>query len=372
MAFPPADKRLGHRLAAGSFIALAILLPALIAFSDIAAPLATGEKERIVATFSSSATHATPLEFFYGMMMSENAAEQWAGEELRIVAQARRAGMLALLVMSGLLYVLVVLVRGRAAAVLSCLCLCLVPAVSDEGYVLRPEQCATMFALLGVLLVHLYPDALRRRRGQRPLSRWLNLFAIVVCVSLCFGVAMACLPEAGIYLLLPGGALLLIALCLVAVFPRVVRRRGIMRWPYGATTARFVPWVAMCLGNLALGFVVLTLVPGEATQASAANVGMLPDSWYLLLPVLVLLLIGGVRMVLGVGLRLGREGHVGRNALLLIYTAALLLQHLSGPTRDHLPVAPALAILMGEGGAVLVFLCAGRLASSSSSSVSGQ
>jgi len=67
MAFPPADKRLGHRLAAGSFIALAILLPALIAFSDIAAPLATGEKERIVATFSSSATHATPLEFFYGI-----------------------------------------------------------------------------------------------------------------------------------------------------------------------------------------------------------------------------------------------------------------------------------------------------------------
>jgi len=364
MAFTPADRKLGPRLAAGSFIVLAILLPALIAFSDIAAPLAVGEKERIVDALSSSTIHDTPLGFFYGLTMSEDAAEQWAGEELRVTAQARRAGMLALLVMSGLLYVLVALVRGRAAGVLSCLCLCLVPAVSGEGYVLRPEQCATMFALLGVLLVHLYPDALRRRRGQRPPSRWLNLLGIVVCVSLCFGVAMACLPEAGIYLLLPGGALLLIALCLAAVFPRVVRRRGIMRWPYGATTARFVPWIAMCLANLALGYVVLTLVPGEPTPASAANVGMLPDSWFLLVPVLALLLVGGARMVLGVGLKLGREGHVGRHALLLIYTAALLLQHLSGPPRDHLPAAPALAIMMGEGGAVLLFLCSGRLASS--------
>ena len=219
-----------------------------------------------------------------------------------------------------------------------------------------------MFGLLGVLLVLLYPDGLRRRPGQQQVRRWLNLGGIVVCVSLCFGVAMACLPDAGIYLLLPGGALLLVALCLAAVFPRVVRRRSIMRWPQRAATMRFLPWIGMCLGNLALGWVVLS-VTGEAASSSAAGASMLPEAWYLLAPALVLLVVGGVRMVLAVGLKLGRQGHVRREALLLIYTAVLLLQHLSSPgPRDHLPVAPALAVLMGDGAASLLLLVAGRFA----------
>lgn len=363
MAFSPGDRTLAQRLAAGSFIVLVILLPALLAFRNIASPPAPGERERIVATLSQATVPDTALGFFFGLTMPEDAARQWADEELRVVVQARRAGMLALLGISGLLYVLVALVRGRTAAVLSCLCLCLVPAVTDAGHVLRPEQCATMIALLGVLLVHLYPDALRRRGRQW--SRWLNLAGIVVCVSLCFAVAMVCLPQAGVYLLLPGGALLLVALCLAAVFPRVVRRRSIWRWPYQATTARLLPWIAMGMGNLVLGYVVLVLSPGEVTQAGAspASAGMLPAPWYLQVPAFALLLLGGARLVLGVGLRLGRRGHVGRDALLLIYAAALLLDHLRGPARDHLPAAPALAILMGEGASLLLLLGAGHLAS---------
>ena len=90
---------------------------------------------------------------------------------------------------------------------------------------------------------------------------------------------------------------------------------------------------------------------------------MLSGSWYLLVPALVLLVVGGVRMVLAVGLKLGRQGHVRRDALLLIYAAALLLHHLSSPgPRDHLPAAPALAVLMGDGAASLLVLFAGRMA----------
>ncbi len=362
MAPGPADRRLGHRLAAGSFVLLTVLLPALLAFTDIAAPSAPGEKERIVAALSTDPAQDTPLALFYRLTVPADVAENRAEDQLHIVAQARRAGLLALLVVSGLVYVLVAMVRGPAAGVVTCLCLCLVPAVAHEGHVLRPEQCATMIGLLGVLLTHLYPDALRRRRDRRPIARWLNRAGIVVCVSLCFGVSMACLPEAGIYLLLPGGALLLVAMCLVAVFPRVVRRRGIQRWPYAAASVRLLPWVAMCLVNLGLGYVVLVLVPGASTGAHVAEAGMLPGPWYLLVPALALLLVGGLRMVLGVGLKLGREGRVGSEALLLIYAAALLLQHLGGPPRDHLPAAPAVAILMGEGAGLLLRLGAGRLA----------
>jgi len=114
-----------------------------------------------------------------------------------------------------------------------------------------------------------------------------------------------------------------------------------------------------------LGYAVLTLAPGTPESSSASEAGMLSGSWYLLVPALVLLLVGGARMVLAVGLKLGRQGHVRRDALLLIYAAVLLLHHLSGADpRDHLPAAPALAVLMGDGAAVLLFLLAGRLAGS--------
>jgi hypothetical protein len=172
------------------------------------------------------------------------------------------------------------------------------------------------------------------------------------------------MPLAGIYLLIPGGALLLVALCLAAVFPRVVRRRSLWRWPNRAATMRFVPWIVMCLGNLALGYVVLTLTPGMPAVASVSKAGMLSGSWYLLVPALVLLVVGGAHMVLVVGLKLGRQGHVRPHALLLIYAAVLVLHHLSGVggPRDHLPAAPALAVLMGDGAAILLFVLAGRLA----------
>ncbi|MHC4516426.1 MAG: hypothetical protein ACYS5W_22395, partial [Planctomycetota bacterium] len=308
----PGGRALAHRLAAGAFIVLAIVLPALLAFTNITAPPTDDEKQRIAAVILPASERLdTPLRFFYSLTMPEDAAEQWGANPERVVVQARRAGLLALLVVSGLLYFLVVLVRGRTAAVLSCLSLCLVPAVVGEGHLLKPEQAATMFGLLGVLLVHLYPDALRRRPGSRrrhqgEFQRWLNLGGIVVCVSLCFGVAMACMPLAGIYLLIPGGALLLVALCLAAVFPRVVRRRSLWRWPNRAATMRFVPWIVMCLGNLALGYVVLTLTPGMPAVASVSKAGMLSGSWYLLVPALVLIVVGGARMVLVVGLKLGR------------------------------------------------------------------
>ncbi len=364
MAITAGGRALGPRLAAGSFIVLVIVLPALLAFRNITVPPGGGEKQRIVEAMGpGSKIYNTPLGFFYGLTMPEDAAEQWVTHPESVTAQARRAGLLALLAVSGLLYCLMTLVRGRTAAVLSCLCLCLVPSVVGEGYVLRPEQAATMFGLLGVLLVLLYPDGLRRRPGQPEVRRWLNLGGIVVCVSLCFGVAIACMPQAGIYLLVPGGALLLVALCLAAVFPRVVRRRSFWRWPNKAATSRFVPWIVMCLGNLALGYVVLMLTPGEPAVSSTSGAGMLSGSWYLLVPSLVFLVVGGGRMVLAVGLKLGRHGHVRRDALLLIYAAVLLLHHLSGVgSRDHLPAAPALAVLMGDGAASLLLLVAGRFA----------
>ena len=256
-------RRAWFGLAAGSFIVLALLLPVLLAFKSIALPPAGGEAERVRQSIAPhTVTVSTPTEFFFGMTLPADAAERWPKEADVIVARGRLAGMLALLVVSGLLYILVTMVRGRTTGVLSCLCLCLVPSFAVEGYILRAEQASLMFGLLGVLLLHFYPLALRRRRGQRPLRRWLNLFAIIVCVSLCFGLAASCLPHAGIYLLVPFGALLLVVLCVLGVFPRVVRRRTLDRWPHKAATARFVPWIGMCLGNLALVWLILMVAPG--------------------------------------------------------------------------------------------------------------
>jgi hypothetical protein len=129
----PGGRALAHRLAAGAFIVLAIVLPALLAFTNITAPPTDDEKQRIAAVILPASERLdTPLRFFYSLTMPEDAAEQWGANPERVVVQARRAGLLALLVVSGLLYFLVVLVRGRTAAVLSCLSLCLVPAVCSN------------------------------------------------------------------------------------------------------------------------------------------------------------------------------------------------------------------------------------------------
>jgi len=53
---------------------------------------------------------------------------------------------------------------------------------------------------------------------------------------------------------------------------------------------------------------------------------------------------------------------VRTDTMLLIYVAAVLLQHLANRgTLDHLPAAPALAILMGDGVLVLLVLIGGLL-----------
>ncbi len=279
------------------------------------------------------------------------------------LAQERLWGMLALLACSGLLYLLVASTRGRVVALLACCACACLPPVLLEGYVIRAEQWASMYALLGMLLFTGMPHLLRRGAGRR--TGWLyglRLAGLMLVVSLCFAMAGLSVQSQGILLLVPGGTLFLVVAAVLLAQLRIMRRRSMEQWPYKAAFFRLLPWLLMCLCNFLVAVWLplqmgSTAEPVEGAVPMVSELGLLPAHWLARMLLLLLACLGALRLGLIIGLRLGRQTHLQPQTCLLVYMAVMLLQHiLATAPHDALPVVPVMVILIAEGLIALVVL----------------
>ena len=158
-----------RKLTGLAVVLLAISLPALCAFTAIDAPMRPSESHRVAAALLGEGSDLSEVgRLFYGAALRESDVEVWRTQPARIVVRARLSGMLVLFVISGLVYLILAQVRGRATGVAGSLSLATLAPVAGVGFVLRPEQLATMFGLLGVALLVGLPMHLRSGR-YRPL-----------------------------------------------------------------------------------------------------------------------------------------------------------------------------------------------------------
>jgi hypothetical protein len=276
------------------------------------------------------------------------------------LAQARLASVIGLCALSGLLYLLLAAVRGRAMALLGCAALASLPPIAIDGAALRAELPASVFGLLGVVLLIGAPRALTgaRRRWARP-----GLLLLAVPVAMAFGLAAACQPAAGILLLVPGGALLLVVGTHLLRAARLLRRRSLWRLPTAALNRRLLPWVALVgtglVGMLAMLAIAVDGDP-QALAASRSLAGLLPASWPARLLALALAALGAVKLLLLVGLRLGRRRRIEAATIVAVWVAVVLMQRALGdPGTDALPAAAPLAVLIAEGAMLALVVALG-------------
>lgn len=262
---------------------------------------------------------------------------------------------------TGLLYLAVVLARGRLQALLACLLFAVLPPVAAEGALVRPEAPATLLAGLALLLLQCFAQTARRRPSVAPRRRVVSLLGLGACAALALGLATAELPSLGAQVLLPGLILTLGAAMLSFRAWRLLRRRGWQRLPHRALNARLLPWTAMALATPAVVLAVLALAavpPGDAlrgTPAAASLVPALHESPIAAAITIALLVLGATSAVLRIGLRFGRGGRIGAELVLLVYCALELAATAAAPAdADRLPAAPALAIVLAEGLRVLL------------------
>jgi hypothetical protein len=352
-----------RRVAGGVVVLLAVMLPALLAFAAIDAPVTELEVRRVEqGLFADRGELGDLPRMFYGATLPANARDNWTTQRDAQVIAGRLAGMLALLAISGLVYLLLAQVRGRATAVIACLGLACLGPVLDAGYVLRPEQAATMFGLLGVVLLAGLPVMLRRRR--RTVAGFLSLGSLMVLVGALFGLAMAMHHAAWIYLAIPAGTLGLSVLALGFLLPRATRGRPFTHWPFRAAARRYGPWMAVVLISSAMVAMMLSQAGGQPDRSTPLGnaTGLLPAGLWLRGPVLLLGAVGAARMGYGVSLRLQRLRTVRPDTVVFVYVAALLVQWLSlAGERDQLPAAAALACLVGDGAMTVAVLVTARL-----------
>ncbi|MEE2887972.1 MAG: hypothetical protein VX951_11145 [Planctomycetota bacterium] len=348
-------------------ILLAISLPALWAFASIDAPLHPIETRRVECALFPDAAGCDLNEVartFYAVTVTDAGIAAWPKARARVVTGARLSGMLALFAISGLVYLVLAQVRGRATGVIGSLSLATLVPVAQHGFLLRPEQAATAFGLLGVALLVGLPAALQRRGspGRVPL---VAPVCLTVLVGAMFGLAMALHQQAWIYLAVPALALMVSVLALVFLLPRATRGRQVALWPFRAASRRYVPWMLVVLLCSVMSYLILMQVEGETEPSSLVPVAesrLLPRQWWWSAPLLLFAVLGGLRMGYGVSLRLQRLRRVRPETVLFLYVAAMLMQYfLSDDSRDQLPAAAAMACLLGDGVMTAVVVLTPRL-----------
>lgn len=361
-----AEQRTAHpalrKLVGVVLILLAISLPALWAFASIDAPLHPIETRRVECALFPQAAGCDLNEVartFYGATLTDAAIAAWPTARARVVTRARLSGMLALFAISGLVYLVLAQVRGRATGVVGSLSLGTLVPVAQHGFVLRPEQVATMFGLLGVALLVGLPVALQRRGSSGMVPPVLPV-CLTVLVGAMFGLAMAVHQQAWIYLAVPALALMVSVLALVFLLPRAIRGRQVAHWPFRAASRRYVPWMLVVLICSVMSYLVLMQVEGETEPSSLVAVAesrLLPRQWWWSAPLLLFAALGVMRMGYGVSLRLQRLRRVRPETVLFLYVAAMLMQYfLTADSRDHLPAAAAMACLLGDGVMTVLLL----------------
>ncbi len=333
---------------------LVVGLPAWVGGSTLATAPAAGELDRLRAALESGPREAPVSAVVRAYAVATLPATAEPARAAELLPRARLSSVLGLLAISGLLYLTVSMARRRLTALFACLALAATGPVFELGAVLRPEVPAALFGGLGVLLVVGFPAVVPRPPARRG---WLRCLWTTVTAGASIGLAMACVPHAGLYLLVPGFAALLSAGIAFRSGWRAARRGKWLRYPVRALPRRVLPWMLLALGCLALApIVVLGAVRGDPTALlpSPAPAPLLPGG-VLSIVLVVLAAIGGLRLAIGVGFRLGRAHRVSTAALLLCYVACMLLHwRIAGGQRDALCAAPALAVLVGEGVASVV------------------
>ena len=103
--------------------------------------------------------------------------------------------------------------------------------------------------------------------------------------------------------------------------------------------------------------------PVEQLAVTLPQSSALPESVAGFAAVAVLLACGAVVMIVRLGARLGRAGRVSAERVLFCFCAVyLILPCADAVARDPLPLAPAVAVLIGAGAHALLALAFGVLA----------
>lgn len=353
------DPRLARRLTSFCLVVSCVLLPVLLAFVRVDLAPTPGELQRLGEALSAGAPDNLLLRAYYTFMLDGDSVAQFAKEPAAVVVRARFVGLLALLVAVACTYLMLSMVRGRATGLAACLALACLPPVAVEGVVLRPEQPASMFGALAALLIVIYP---LMRQQPRSLSRLGAEGSLQLVVGIVIGLAATAQLQAMVLLTIPCLAMFLAVFSLGVTLRRAVRGVPVSHWPLRAAARRYAPWMVMVLVSSMLTVLVVAEKEGTIVPAASSSmVGLLPESWWQRGPLLGLAVVGGLRLLLGAGLRLGRLRRVRPDTLLLLFVAVLLGQyHLLDPGVDRLPSSFALACLVGDGAMSLLVLGIGR------------
>jgi hypothetical protein len=269
------------------------------------------------------------------------------------VSRARFVQVLFVLAASCAVYLATWLARGRAEALVACLFLSLLGPVAQEGFVLRPETPATVFALLALVVLQVLARDVHRPWSQHRWRRVGVVLADVLVASLALGLAVAAFPPRGSAMLLPGVVMSLGALQIGSRALPLRRRFGLFGLPMRAMNRRLWPWTLAALATPAAGLLLLVHtvhVPVDALPATRSEVSLWPAAVWLRLPLQALVGLGALGFVLRVGLRLGRRQRIGPDLVLLCYCSIQLAAAVGAPPgADGLQAAPALAIVGAEG-----------------------
>ncbi|MFY9343269.1 MAG: hypothetical protein WAT39_12305 [Planctomycetota bacterium] len=167
MSGPAAGKRPAWRaLGASCAIVLVLLLPALVAGVNLAAPARADEVARLAQALGGSDTGADSAlarQFYVSALADASPPADPAGWQA-LVGRARVSQVAGVLAIGLLTYLVVLLARGRLQALVATTALALLPPVLHDGHVLRPETPATLFALFATLLFQCFAQPTRDAR----------------------------------------------------------------------------------------------------------------------------------------------------------------------------------------------------------------
>lgn len=285
--------------------ALGIVLPVASAWFACDVPPAPGEWQFVEAVHRAEVSPAV-LACMSGALPEQLPAEGTEGAEV-LLRQLRDLQLGWWAAMSGLCWLVARQALGHPFPLFACALLALLGPVEVGGGVLRPEVPASVFGMLGVLLLQLLP-------GLRPprVRRWTrsNTLALVVTSGCALGMAIALCPANASWLLVPALLLLLVVAGLCMQTGRVLWRRGWPSVPVRAVGKRVLPWVLLPMS--AMGSAVLLLGAGSRVRPlTTMESSLLPPGVTATTLVVLLATAGGLILLFGVGSSLGRPRRLG-------------------------------------------------------------
>lgn len=346
---------------------LAVLLPGLVAGVQIGHPASESERERIAEAIAAEATPSQPATLAARALYTatlDDAAASFAAEPERTVVRARIGVLWLTFALGGLLYMLLATSRGGLSALLACLVFATLPPVLDEGYVLRPEPLACAFGLLGTVLLATYASMVLLHRRRARWRRAVLFVALAALTGAAYGVSAAALSRASVLFLVPAGVVTLACAVQVSAWIALARRRRLTRATLTRLARRSWPWFCLAaVVMVASGAVLYALGKSgvAATPASASLHGVLPRAWPRAALLVVLMVVGGLRLLLECGIELGARRLRPGVVLLLFCAVALMQQWLVGTGQAALVAACAAAALAGEGATTVLVVLVGAL-----------